>query len=133
MPFWNRTPKPSETSLLCHTITKLAAELSAQSEANRELAKHLLATISEKDQQIKLVLESKFEQRVIAFPARPQIVAEPESLEHLSETEMSAESIDAAIEQDNRRYESATNTLAEELSQEFAEIAREHLEAHENT
>jgi hypothetical protein len=133
MPFWNRTPKPSETSLLCLTITKLAAELSAQSEANRELAKHLLATISEKDQQIKLVLESKFEQRVVSYPVYTGIKREPEDLSSLSETEMSAESTQAAIDQDNERYETASKTLAEELSREFAELAKEHVEAHEAT
>lgn len=125
MPFWNRTPKPSVTSLLCLTITKLAAELSAQVEANRELAKHLLATISEKDQQIKLVLESKFEQHVIAFPAAPRPRIEPEDLQHLSETEMSPESTQAAVHQDTKAYQNATAELEKQLAEEFAEIAKE--------
>jgi hypothetical protein len=133
MPFWNRTPKPSETSLLCLTITKLAAEISAQSEANRELAKHLLATISEKDEQIKLVLESKFEQRVIAFPATPRPRIVPEDFQHLSETEMSPESTQAAVDSDNKAYQKATEDLEKDLAEEFAQIFREHTEAHEDT
>ena len=131
MPFWKRTPQPSEVEQLCNTIRDLAKEVIAQSAANGQLTQKLLAALSEKDAQIRSVLDSQFQQRVTLFPPRPQPVIAPEDLEHLSDvTEMSEQATKEALEQSDRGYQQATVELKSALGEELAEIMREHEEAH---
>lgn len=129
---WKRTPKPSETSLLCLTITKLAAELQAQSESHRKLSEKLLTLAEEKDKQIKLVLESRFEERVEMWPPRvtpPQILDNPEHLSDVSE--MSESETEKEMEKVTARQREADSALEASLKEELADIAREHAEAHD--
>lgn len=129
--WWPFTRKPSETSLLCLTITKLAAEIQLQSESNRKMSEKLLAAVTEKDAQIKLVLESKFQQYVVQSPARETPKQEPESIEHLSDvSEMSEASAEAEVIKNTKASNQADTELEALLLEEFEEIAQEHAEAH---
>lgn len=124
------TPKPSETSLLCSTITELATELRLQAESYRKLSEKLLDMNSEKDSQIRLVLESKFQQYVVS-PTVGAIQGEPESTEYLADvSEMSEASAEIQAAKDTKRYNVASEEFEKELEAEFLELAAEHENSH---
>jgi len=131
MPFWKRTPQPSEVEQLCNTIRDLAKEVIAQSAANGQLTQKLLAALSEKDAQIRSVLDSQFQQRVTVFPPRPQPPSYPGNIQDLNDvSEMSEESAKELIDQVNANYKNATDRMEEEFKKEFLSIATEHEEDH---
>lgn len=126
---WKRTPKPSETSQLCQAITDLAKELRAQSQSQRELSARLLDLVSEKDAQIKVVLESKFQHYVTAFPPRIEKPAEPENIEHLADvSEVSEQAAEDAMITSTTKSNQATTELEKQLRDDFLELAQEHAE-----
>jgi len=128
---WPFTRKQSETLKLLETVSNLAGELAAQSQANRAFAEKLLALAAEKDAQIKLVLESKFQNYVQMMPARPAEPREPESIEHLSDvSEMSEVSAEEQVEKSTKRERDADEALEAALRGEFEELSKEHAEAH---
>lgn len=125
--FSKRTPKPSETALLVETITKLTAELLAQSQDNRQTDKALLEMLKERDAQIRLVLEAKFEQRVVMYPPKTEAAPEPADTEHLQDvSEMSESEATRQVEKSTQGYKQATVDLEESLR----ELAEEHQAAH---
>lgn len=128
---WKSTKKQSETSLLTSTIEMLAAELRQQSESQRKLSEKLLDLVTERDAQIRLVLESKFEQRIVMQPARQEAREEPADTAYLQDvTEMAKESTVIGVDKDSKAYTEATAELETELSREFEELAAEHTAAH---
>ena len=131
---FKRTPKQSETSLLLATVSSLAAEMVAQSESSRRISTELLARLTERDAQIRMVLESKFQQYVTMAPARTEKPQEPESTEYLADvSEMSEASAEAMVEKNTRDSKAADETLKDALAEEFEALAVEHAEAHRET
>ena len=130
-PQLKRTRRQSKTSPLIRALTNLTKELIAQSKANREFAEKLIVLAQEKDAQIKLVLESKFQEFVTTYPKRPEVPKVPEDPQALSDvTEVSEETAEAEMVASNTREKAATKSLEESLEEEFQEIAKEHAEAH---
>jgi hypothetical protein len=128
---FKRTPKPSETAELLKTVTKLAAEVALNSEANRKMSEKLLELAASKDAQIKLVLESKFQQYVVMAPARDTPAQEPESFEHLADvSEMSEQTAEDEVEKATARQRKADEELEQALRGEYEELAAEHEASH---
>lgn len=128
---FKRTPKPSDATVLADLAMRLAGQLERQSQSSQNLNQKFLASIAEKDAQIRLVLESKFQQYVTSYPPRPERPQAPEDIEHLSDvSEMSESSVENQMEKNTTAYNKASDTLAEELQREFLEIAQEHAKAH---
>jgi hypothetical protein len=122
--WFNFTRKPSEVSELISLVADLAKNLQKQSETILELAR-------EKDRQIKMVLESKFQPFVQMMPPRVEQPREPESFEHLADvSEMSEATADAEMERATKREREADASLEEALREEFQSIAQEQAEAH---
>lgn len=128
---FKRTPKQSELSLLANSLTKLSAEVIAQSEANRKMSEKLLDLAASKDAQIKLVLESKFQQYVVMAPARDIPPPVPESYEHLADvSEMSEQTAEDEVEKATARQKKADEELEQALRANFDELAAEHATSH---
>lgn len=138
MPFWKRTPKPSETALLLSAVTHLTAQVISQAESQRKMSEKLLAAVEEKDNQIRMVLESKFQPYVTVLPERKDKPQEQEDPQYLSDViEMSEQSAEAEVIKATTAYNNAETELAkqlawtpEELEEGFQDLAKEHAEAH---
>jgi hypothetical protein len=91
----------------------------------------LLELAQQKDAQIRMVLESKFQPFVQMMPPRIEQTRQPESFDHLADvTEMSEEVAEAEMERATRREREATAALEESLREEYQAIAQEQAEAH---
>lgn len=129
--FRKRTPKPSETELLLGTISQLATEVKEQSAAQRDLSSKLFGLLTERDAQLRIMLESRFESRIEMYPPKPPIVQQPEDTQHLEDvTGISEASATHLVEKDTAAYNKATETLEEDLEVEFAILATEHQAHH---
>jgi hypothetical protein len=122
--WWRSMQKPSEVSELIKLVADLTRNLQAQSDKILELA-------SEKDRQIRMVLESKFVPYVQMIPERREKPSEPDNIEHLADvSEMSEEVAEAEVERATKRERDATAVLDQYLQEEFQSIAQEHAEVH---
>ena len=123
-----RTPKPSSESAILATLNSVVAELAA----SRKLTEKVIELAAQKDAQIKLVLESKFQNYVVMHPARPKAEEIPETFEHLADvSEVSANAAEDEMEASTAAQRKADAALEAALAEEFTKIAAEHAEAHE--
>lgn len=126
------TRKPSELTELLNVVLKLTAELQAQSESNRKTSEKLLEALTERDAQIRLVLESKFQPMIQMVPTRTEPKQEPDSIEHLADvSEVSEASAEAEMVKSTKAFNQASATLEQDLTVEFTELAREHAQSHQ--
>jgi hypothetical protein len=125
MPFWKRTPKPSESPALHEIIRE-------QSKALASLSQQLALLLAERDAQIRLVLESKFQPYVQMMPARETPKVEPDPIEHLADvSEMTEESAETEAVKATTRYNAAEAEFQKQLDAELEDLQKEHEEAHQ--
>ncbi len=103
------------------------------------MSEKLLEAVQEKDAQIRVVLESKFQQAVAFYPPRPEEKREPESAEYLADvSEMSEASAEQEAIKATTRYREASAEAEKamaydaqaEIIEELEAIQAEHAEAH---